>query len=83
MRTISVKSGRSSGEIQDAAIELLHGGIDTGDTLAMHRAIWLAKEHKMDVQFELPSGQIVSADLAYRLVFVRGFDIRNAKAREE
>lgn len=83
MVTIAIASGRSSGELEDAAVELLHSGIDTGDTPALHRAIWLAKEHKMDVQFELPNGKIISAELAYRLVYHRGFDIRSAKPREE
>lgn len=76
MRVIRIKAGPTPEEINAAAEELLAGGHDTGDSEVLARAVWLAHEHQMDVQFRLPNGNIVGPALALRLIYERHLNIR-------
>jgi len=78
MRTIKLKSRYSDEDVERLARALLSGEIeDTGEDDVLDKAIEIAKNEGIEVQFEEERGQIYNVDMAYRLRYNRALDLRH------
>jgi Ni2+-binding GTPase involved in maturation of urease and hydrogenase len=63
-------------ELDRLARQMLATGVCHEDDHVIDKAVKIARDEGLAVEFLLPSGVVISADVAYRLRYERGLDIR-------
>ncbi len=77
-KEITIIQSLNDNELDAKARELLTSGIDTGNDDVLNQAIFIAKNENLDVVFKsTKTGKIITPDLAFRIHFDRGLNIRS------